>query len=272
MSRRVAPFVVSLVMVVATGFAADVALFNNTSYVDWSPGAVGSEASNLFDTLVLQGHTVSTFTGITAADWTAATAGQDVLAIPELEVGDLNAALDAAARTAIASYVQGGGVLWVFGSSATEAFNLLNATFGYSLAWGANSSPYPLNNSDAVGTSFEGGPIDLPYNNDTTGIVTSSLPLGSRVIYEANSGPADSIVTLIPEGSGWIVFFGYDWYDAAPTGSQDGGWLEVLDRGTAPGAPLLAANIPTLSQWGVLTLVMVLGISGALLVARRRLI
>jgi hypothetical protein len=273
MLRRVGLLVVGLALVVPTGYAADVALFNNVTYVDWSPGATGSEASNLYDTLLSQGHTVTTFTGITAADWTTATAGQDVLAIPELENGDLNAALDAAARTAIASYVQSGGVLWVFGSSSANAFNLLNAVFGYSLSGGANGSPYPLNNSDAIGTSFEGGPVTLPYNDDTTGITASSLPPGSRVVYEANTGPADSMVTLIPEASGWIVFFGWDWYNAAPTGTEDGGWLEVLDRGTNPGgAPLILANIPTLSEWGVIVLVLMLGSAGAFLIARRRLI
>lgn len=272
MFRRVATLVVGLALVVSTGFAADVALFNNPTYVDWIPGAPGSEASNLYDTLVSQGHTVFTFTGITAADFAAATAGRDVLAIPELENGDLNAALDAAARAAIASYVQGGGVLWMFGSSTTEAYSLLNATFGYSITGGSSSSPYPLNNSDAVGTSFEGGPVSLTWYSDTTGILTSSLPPGSLVIYEASTGPADSIVSLIPEGSGWVVFFGWDWYNAAPTGTEDGGWLDVLDRGVAPGGAFVAVTIPTLSQWGLITLVLVLATSGALLVARRRLI
>ncbi|MCW8984742.1 MAG: IPTL-CTERM sorting domain-containing protein, partial [Thermoanaerobaculales bacterium] len=101
--------------------------------------------------------------------------------------------------------------------------------------------------------------------------VASSLPPGSLVIYEANTGPADSVVTLIPEGAGWIVFFGWDWYNGAPTGSEDGGWLEVLDRGVNPGG-LVAVDVPTLSQWGMITLVLLLATTGAFLVARRRLI
>ena len=121
MLTRIRVLVLGLALVVSTSFAADVALFNNDTYVDWLPGDSGSEASNLYDTLQSQGHTVTTFTGITAADWTTATAGQGVLAIPELENGDLDAALDAAARTAIAEYGQGCGVLWVFGWSASEA-------------------------------------------------------------------------------------------------------------------------------------------------------
>jgi hypothetical protein len=271
MLKRIDFLVICLSMVVPTGFAADVALFNNDTYVDWLPvDSSSSEASNLYDTLLSQGHGVTTFDGITAADWATATAGKDVLAIPELENGDLNAALDAAARTAIASYVQGGGVLWVFGSSADNAYDLLNSIFFCCISGGADDAPYPLNNSDAIGTPFEGGPVSLPYNDDTTGIVSSSLPPGSKVIYEAASGPADSIVSLIPEGSGWIVFFGYDWYNAAPTGSYDGGWLEVLDRGTELGTAPEPKSIPTLSEWSMLLLVLMLATAGAILIARRR--
>ena len=272
MLKRVGFFVICLSLVAPAGFAADVALFNNDSYVDWLPtDGSSSEASNLYDTLLSQGHTVTTFDGITAADWATATAGKGVLAIPELEHGDLNASLDAAARAAIANYVQGGGVLWVFGSSDTEALDLLNAVFGYSLSSGDDDDPYPLNNSDAVGTPFEGGPVTLPYNNDTTGIASSSLPPGSRVVYEESLGPANSIVSLIPEGSGWIVFFGWDWYDAAPTGALDGGWLEVLNRGTElAGISSEPKNIPTLSGWSVLALVLMLATAGAILMTRRR--
>jgi hypothetical protein len=252
--------------------SADIALFNNTSYVGWNPGNSSDEASNVFATLQAQGNTVSTFSGITAADFTAATAGRDILVIPELESGDLNADLDAAARAAIASFVQGGGTLFMFGSTAQEAYDLLNATFGYSITGGSEDTPYPLNNSDAVGTPFEGGPVTLPYNDDTSGITSSSLPGGSLVIYESETGPADSIVTWIPEGSGLVIFFGWDWYDAQPTGTLDGGWLEVMDRAVqAAGAQQVGEAIPAVSQVGVIALVLIIGTLGALMVSRRRL-
>jgi len=274
MSRRFVVFAVGLVLVAATGSAADIALFNNTTYVDWSPGSSGSEASNVFDTLVAQGNTVSTFTGITAADWTAAVAGKSVLVIPELESGDLAAAIDGSARAAIAAFVDGGGTLFMFGSNAQRAYDLLNATFTWTLSTDNETAPYPIT-TEAVGTAFEGGPATLPYNNDTSAMNPLTLPPGTKVIYvDADTPPNPSVVVpMIPEGSGLVIFFGWDWYNAQPTGTLDGGWLDVMDRAVsaAGGFQGSGAPIPTLSQWGVITLVLIIGTLGVFMVARRRL-
>ena len=35
---------------------------------------------------------------------------------------------------------------------------------------------------------------------------------------------------LTKHGGGYILYLGWTWYDAFPTGIQDGGWLNVLDR------------------------------------------
>ena len=101
-----------------------VALFANTSYVDYLPGDSGSEASNLEATLNVMGRSVTTFTGITAADFQAAVNGKDILAIPELENGDLDADLDAAARTAIADFVSAGGTLIIHADFAILVINI----------------------------------------------------------------------------------------------------------------------------------------------------
>ena len=270
MSRRFVVFAVGLVLVAATGSAADIALFNNTTYVGWNPGNSGDEASNVFATLEAQGNTVSTFTGITAADWTAAVAGKSVLVIPELESGDLASAIDASARAAIAAFVDGGGTLFMFGSSAQEAYDLLNATFTWTLSTDNQTELYPIT-TDAIGTVFEGGPATLPYNNDTSAMNPLTLPPGTKVIYEDADG--STVVPMIPEGSGLVIFFGWDWYDAQPTGTLDGGWLEVMDRAVsaAGGFQGSGAPIPTLSQWGVITLVLIIGTLGVFMVARRRL-
>jgi hypothetical protein len=47
-------------------------------------------------------------------------------------------------------------------------------------------------------------------------------------IYEG-SGPNQSLVTMIPYGSGKIHVLGWDWFDAAPIGAEDGGWLHLLE-------------------------------------------
>lgn len=55
---------------------------------------------------------------------------------------------------------------------------------------------------------------------------TSSLPGSAKSIYTTGT---DTTVALIPFGSGTIAFLAYDWFNAEPVGSQDGGWLQVLD-------------------------------------------
>ncbi|MBW8773348.1 MAG: hypothetical protein JF590_08685, partial [Gemmatimonadetes bacterium] len=34
----------------------------------------------------------------------------------------------------------------------------------------------------------------------------------------------------VRQGAGWVIWLGWDWYDAAPVGSQDGGWLDILKQ------------------------------------------
>jgi hypothetical protein len=206
-----------------------VALFANTSYVDYSPGDSGSEASNLEATLTAMGRSVTTFNGITASDFQAALNGKDLLAIPELENDDLDSDLDTAARTAIADFVSAGGTLMIHADFAISPYyiNLLNSTFGFSLEDNNTAGPYDLNTADAAGTVFADGPSTLPENNATGSVTT--LPAGTKVIYDDQT-TGDSALTLIPYGDGSIVIFGWDWNDAVPTGSSDGGWLEVLYR------------------------------------------
>ena len=204
-----------------------VALLVNTSYVDYGTSN-SSEASNLEATLESQGHSVATFTGITAADISAAIDGKAVLAIPEQENGDLNSVLDSAARTAIADFVSAGGRLIIFFDLSTYYLQLLNATFGYSISDTSSSGPYSYASTAASGTPFvSGAPASLPDHSATDPVQTATLLTGSSAIYTTTDG--DSVLTFISRGSGSIVIVGWDWYDAQPTGSKDDGWLTVLD-------------------------------------------
>lgn len=205
---------------------ATVAVFDNGSFVDTSGGTF-AESDNIQASLISQGHTVSTFTGITASAISAALAGRQIVVIPELEAGDLNSALDAAGRAAFASFVSSGGSLIIHGESSSRDEAFLNGVFGFSIAPGGNySSGQPFNlTASATGTAYAGGPAILPGNNGTYGQVKSSLPVASKSIYENAS---DTVLTLTPFGAGQIVFLGFDWFDAAPAGVQDNGWLPTL--------------------------------------------
>jgi hypothetical protein len=245
--------------------AVNVALFSNTTYVDYRPGNIAAEASNLQATLMSEGQTVTTFTGITAAAINAAVAGNQVLAIPELETHVLNPDLDAAARTAIANFVNGGGLLLMFDPESGDPLDVLNATFGFSMSPTFDNPPNSLNPAGAAGTPFAGGPATIPSNNATATVDAGTLPSGARIIYIDNSG--NSVVTLIPFGAGRIVIFGWDWYDARPTGSQDGGWLDVLNRATGPGTVSAA---PALSPLGIGITILALAALGTVSLRRRQ--
>jgi hypothetical protein len=128
--------------------------------------------------------------------------------------------------------------------------------------------PFTLDASAAAGTVFEGGPATLPQNQPcggggcTTGVLASSLPPGSKIIYKDANGTA--VVALIPPtgsvtGEGNIVIFGWDWFDAFPIGTADGGWQEVLDR--AASIPRGSA-IPTLSEWAMMIMFALLVLFG----------
>lgn len=247
--------------------AANVALFSNTTYVDYDPGNSNAEASNLEATLTALGHTVMTFTGITATDINNAVAGKDILVIPEIEEDDLNPDLDAAARTAIANFVSAGGTLIVFAPRAGDIRDVLNDSFGFSLLSSSGSDSVSfLNEASASGSTFAGGPYALPDLSATGVVLASSLPGNGRIVYRDSN--SDSVVTLIPVGTGKIIIIGWDWFNAKPVGVEDGGWLNVLAR--AAGAVLPNVSVaPALSSellWG---LALLLATAGGL-VARRK--
>ena len=161
-----------------------------------------------------------------------------VLMMPELESGDLNSALDNDAKQAIKAFVEAGGELVINGSSGSNDESLLNDIFGFSITNGAttfSNVPTFSQTGATTGTDFEAGPAQLNNPNATYTWDTSSLPAEATVMY---SDGDDAAVVTIPVGDGQITFLAYDWYNAAPTGSQDGGWTDILDIAvSANGSP-----------------------------------
>ena len=232
-----------LFLLSASAHAAQIALFDNDTYVDSDDegGAnCGAESDNLQASIASFGeHTVSTFTGIEAADLEAALDGKQILVIPELENGDLEPDLSSEAIAVIANFVSSGGRLLVFADSNEPLQALLNTVFGFSLV--VDGSPDTSNKTAAaVGTLFENGPDTLPYNDGTGYIQASTLPGDALNIYNYNDGSEDfAVVAILPFGAGEVIFMGYDWYDSNPgagmdcEGAQDGGWQNVLQLALA---------------------------------------
>lgn len=215
------------------GTRTGIALYLDPAYVDYAPGSGGaSEAENLEVLYGSAPEPLLTFVGTTAADFTTALSGKRVLVIPELEVGDLNAALDPAARPVIEGFVASGGTMIVFYPDFRQT-SLVNAVFGTAITQGSFAATYTLNGGAAFGTAFAGGPASLPDLSATGTVTITSLPSGSKSIY-TDAGSVYATVAVVPHGAGRIVIMGWDWFDAIPLGLTDGGWLEVLARATAP--------------------------------------
>jgi len=217
--------VLLLVLAVSAGLAVrseagPISLFMNSSYVD-----TGTEGANLQTTLTNLGHTVTTFTGISAAAFTAAGAGGAIIFFPEMEMGNLFSALDAPAIAALQGFVSGGGGL-IQANYFVANRNLANGLFGYALSQTGNLGvATSLNAGAAAGTPFAGGPATLPAANAVEGILTSSLPGGALNLY--SSGLSTSVFATT-YGSGRYVYLGYDWF-----GGQVADWSNVTDRAVA---------------------------------------
>jgi hypothetical protein len=212
---------------------ADVALLSSTTYVDYGVGS-NKEGSNLQAAIIDQGHEVMPFDTITASRFAAVLAGRDVLAIPELEPlgggGNLFAALSSGARAQIVDFVEGGGnmvVNGVYSGSGANHLTLINGLFGFTLSGIAPATPYTLDSTEAAGTPFAGGPASLVGHSWTETVSRASLPPGSRALYRNGNSVA---AATIPVGCGTVTFLAWDWFNAEPEYSNDGGWNDVLNR------------------------------------------
>jgi hypothetical protein len=208
------------------GAGSTAVVFDDASFVG-TGNTVNDESDTLQFSLAAFGLTVHTFTGLTAADWSAALTGATALVIPELEVNDLAPALTPEVRTVIRDYVDAGGGLIVMGSHYTpgHAANFLNAVFGTSVTEQNALSSYNRT-AAAAGTEFADEAPTLPPNEGTSTLAISSLPAGARVIYGSATQAA---VALAGFGDGSIAYVGWDWSNAAPLGTQNNGWLGVLE-------------------------------------------
>jgi subtilisin family serine protease len=199
--------------------SSTIAIFDNPLFTD-----PPEESALLTASLAKLGYTTTSFSGLTASDWKRAISGASLIVIPELDRGDLLPSLPADTQVAIRDFVgAGGGLITLLTNRGPRASRVLNGVFGFSLGTEVNlfGVSQTLKTAAATGTAFAGGPGSLPGVSATMGIPTSSLPPGSRSLYE--SGSATSVFTA-PYGSGLIACLGFDWY-ATPTPAD---WETVL--------------------------------------------
>jgi hypothetical protein len=196
-----------------------VALFVSLDYVEFDTTDSDHEGSNLYFSLRARGFAVDTFSTTDSAAVAPILAGADVLVLPEPENGSYDG-FPVGTQRAIEQWVQAGGTLAWFAYPEE-----MNTIFDWELDHGDDDSFDSVILRDGFAGPFV-GPFSLPYNDATDLIAASTLPPGSLKAYSASG---DAALAVIPVGLGEAVFFGFDWFDAAPFGSQDGGWIRLLD-------------------------------------------
>lgn len=202
-----------------------VVILTDPNYFDYDEADNGSEASNMLFTLNDLGYNTRPVGVLSADSVIAALAGAQVLVVPEEEVSEIDSAIAAQGLdTIFVQFVQHGGIL-----VSSSNFGFLNTSFGWSLSDSYVGSDTFVFNSHLTGSSRFSGVADTLADNDATDWVTAaSLPSGAIAPWRNDSSEAPLVAA--PYGSGWVLWLGYDWYDAKPFGSQDGGWVEALKR------------------------------------------
>jgi hypothetical protein len=186
----------------------------------------GSEASNLMFALQEAGFPLDTTSAMDSTSIAALIAGKDILFLPEV-----SPTFDAGTEAILETFVDNGGTIVLVGGY--QHVDWVNSAFGLSLVvsdsgW-TDESLMPKGDQ-ASGTPFSGGPSSIPANNGGSTLRAVSLPGTARIIYKGTDGIQDGSVVLIPSGDGHLVYFGWDWYDGAPFGAQDGGWTTLLGK------------------------------------------
>lgn len=165
----------------------------------------------------------------------AAAAHHHRILIPSLCQRDLSLDITPDLRDALSNFVARGHALVLLASDLylQQSDDLLNAVFGWTCeeryGW---ASAYPRTRQTA-GTRFADGPESLPWTSRV--LLTGSLPPGARSLYESGG---ESAVVLVPVGEGIVIYLGYNWNYAAPNGSEDDGWLSLLERAAGQAVPL----------------------------------
>ncbi len=229
--------------------SATIALFFDPKYVNTAEGAgwqkpVGANPICRHTTRPRRGNVVNPFTGVDAASFKNALTNANLLIIPALDNGDLNAAMTNSAKDVILNYVNNGGGLIVVGNPQSRETAFLQNTFSYSTIGGGSAhADYFLN--APTGTAFAAGPASVGNNGNIYPLNSTSFPAGAAALYNdfyyySNS---DVAVALFPvAGHNRITYLGWDFTNGGPNGSQDNGWNTTLSLAIKQ----VAGNLPVL--------------------------
>ncbi|WP_018691906.1 hypothetical protein [Algicola sagamiensis] len=204
-----------------------ITLLTDNQFVDYDPNHTDKdkEASNLYRLLEDNGLSFTALDSLNQHTLERRLNLSSRFIFPNYEK---NNDLDESSQTLLRKFVSQGGKLFVFSNELSLNQNFLSACFGWSLS-------FSQNNSISIPRVMTGGfynsmPGNIPGQNDTFLLSSASLPAGSQPIYQVDiSTQLYSAVVKIPYGTGEVCYFGWDWFNALPVGTEDGGWGTVLD-------------------------------------------
>lgn len=204
----------------------------NDTYVDYVADPMGSfvhEANNIMAYLDDNTIAYETFTDISESGWSSVVSLAGYVVIPEIEEADILPDMSAGAKSAVSNFVSSGGNLLMFNPNSGDVIPFLNDIFSFSIISGGEGGiSEPISLTVAGSGLFPSESATIPDLSATSSLDTTTLPVSSVTIYEGN-GANQSVVTMIPYGSGKIYVLGWDWFNASPLGGEDGGWLSLLE-------------------------------------------
>jgi Ca2+-binding RTX toxin-like protein len=221
-------------------------LFFNPDFVDliddYGPEFAEAEGINVRQSLLALGHLVRTFTATDAAGVANALSGMDMVVFPYLEMSAYTPSQDV--EDVYSNFVASGGTMLVHGNY--RSIDLLNSIFEFSLQRVSGSGgPSTKTEIAAADPSFDAAPSYLAQHGSLHPIIGQTLPPGSKIHYSVGGGThAGSAATIveIPYGAGSIVYIAWDWFNAAPEGTKDSGWLAAYDGAIDAALPASAAG------------------------------
>ena len=164
----------------------------------------------------------------------------------------------------INQFVSGGGCFILTGDHADGEDEFLSDAFGYNvgvITVVSGVDTFAIQ-PGAIGTQFEGGPGTLVAANQTSAF--SNTP--GATIYSGTEGVG---VFADQFGDGTVVAIGWDYCCIPPDNeNQILDWYEVVNSAFDQCFP--PAPIPTLSEWGLITMAGILGLVGFMVMRRRK--
>jgi len=181
------------------------------------------ETSNLMFALQEAGYPLDTTSAIDSTSIAQLIAGKDIVFFPEV-----TPSFETGTMTILKAFVDHGGTLVLVGGYTH--FEWVNTAFGWELDQGEDwNDEHPMPRTGAADdTPYGPGPSSIPANDGGVSVLASSLPTNAITAYQASDASEDGSVVVLPSGDGRVVYFGWDWYDGAPFGGQDGGWSTLL--------------------------------------------